>query len=311
MNRVLMGPRAIHRPPGKTGREEFPVRCRWICLAVALVCWACASGHEAPYDRPLPLQRDPATLARRIEALAAGCPRLTVERLGTVVYPGFAAPVHLLRYVPEGEVGRRVLVTGGLHGNEPAGVEAALRLAERICADPGRWPRTAFDVVPLVNPWGWAHHMRRNRDGRDVNRDFASFDTQEARLFRPVGDARRYDLMVDLHEDPAARGFYLYQYDRPDPALCRRIIARIGEMGFPPEREVRMIALRADDGLIDAPGWGLVYMRLTRQFSITNYLRLENGPHVFTVETPPHLSLDDRCRIHLTAVEMFVDALAR
>jgi len=295
----------------RPARKRWRVAGRWLRIAAAIALWSCASGHEAPYEEAPPPQRDPAALAQRIEALAAGCPRLTVERLGTAVYPGFAAPVHLLRYVPEGEVGRRVLVTGGVHGDEPAGVEAALRLVERLCADPGRRPRTAFDVVPLVNPWGWAHHLRRNRDGRDVNRDFASFDTQEARLFRPVADARRYDLMVDLHEDAAARGFYLYRCDRPEQFLCRRIIARIGEMGFPPEREVRMIALRADDGLIDAPGWGLVYMRLTRQLSITNYLRLENGPHVFTVETPPHLSLDDRCRIHLTAVEMFVDALAK
>lgn len=38
-----------------------------------------------------------------------------------------------------------------------------------------------------------------------------------------------------------------------------------------------MIILRTDDGVIDAPMWGLRYMRLTDQLSVTNFLRLEGN----------------------------------
>ena len=47
--------------------------------------------------------------------------------------------------------------------------------------------------------------------GFDINRDFATFNTQEARIIKQLFNDRRYDLMVDLHEDKDARGFYLYQ----------------------------------------------------------------------------------------------------
>lgn len=284
--------------------------CRWLAAAACVMLWNCASGNETAYTDAEPAQRDTAAFEKRVRTLAAACPRLKIETLGVVVYSGgFEAPLECLHVAPQGPVKRRVLVVGGVHGDEPAGVESALRLAGNLCGDPGRWPDTAFEIVPLLNPWGWSRDRRRNRDGRDINRDFASFDTQEARLLRDFIQLRRYDLALDLHEDPAARGFYLYQYDRADQTLSRRIIDRIARMGFEPEENVRMVILRTDHGLIDAPRWGLHYMRLTRQLSLANVLRLEHSPAVFTVETPPHLELNERCRIHLTALEMLVDAI--
>ena len=68
-------------------------------------------------------------------------------------------------------------------------------------------------------------------------------------------------------------------------------------------QDVRMVVLRTRDGLIDAPRWGLLYMRLTGQLSITNYLRLENSGEVYTIETPMHLPMKDRVRIHRRAFE--------
>jgi hypothetical protein len=52
---------------------------------------------------------------------------------------------------------------------------------------------------------------------------------------------------------------------------------------FGAERRVRMVILRTRDGLIDAPRWGLKYMRLTGQLSLTNYLRLEHSREVYTI----------------------------
>jgi hypothetical protein len=119
---------------------------------------------------------------------------------------------------------------------------------------------------------------------------------------------KKYDLMIDLHEDPSAAGFYLYQYARPDDNLCRQIITKVIEMGYPVEQNVNMVILKTQNGLIDAPLWGLWYMKLTRQLSITNYCRLNNSTNVFTIETPTRLPMKDRLNMQTYALEMFLES---
>ena len=76
------------------------------------------------------------------------------------------------------------------------------------------------------------------------------------------------------------------------------MIREICSLGYPIEQDVRMVILLTRDGLIDAPRWGLKYMRLTGQLSVTNYLRLEHYEEVYTIETPTNLSEEDRLRMH-------------
>ena len=77
-------------------------------------------------------------------------------------------------------------------------------------------------------------------------------------------------------------------------------------MGFPIEQEVTMVILRTKDGLIQAPRWGLWYMKGSRRLSLTNWLRLRGIPKVYTVETPTHLRMEERLLLHRTAFEMLV-----
>jgi predicted deacylase len=202
-----------------------------------------------------------------------------------------------------------VLLCAGIHGNEPAGTAWALQWARGLASSPEAWADTAFDVLPLMNPWGWSRDVRFSQGGRDVNRDFASFATQEAEILRGFLAGQRYDLVVDHHEDSDARGFYLYQYAMGDDAAARRVIRQARALGFPVEQEVNMVILRARDGLIRAPRWGLWYMRLTRQLSLTNWLRLAGNPRVYTVETPTALPPADRLELHRTAFTMLLEDL--
>ncbi len=73
------------------------------------------------------------------------------------------------------------------------------RAGAPLAADASLFPDVSFDIVPLLNPWGWSRDVRYNRDGRDINRDFATFTTQEARVFRDLvaGTALRF-----LHRSP-------------------------------------------------------------------------------------------------------------
>jgi hypothetical protein len=101
----------------------------------------------------------------------------------------------------------------------------------------------------------------------------------------------------------------MYQYANPDIRLSRKAIETVRNLGYPIEQNVNMVILRTKDGLINAPMWGLWYMKLTRQLSITNYFRLNNSGKVYTVETPTHLAWEDRLTMHRKALEILLDSL--
>ncbi|MBI9084836.1 MAG: M14 family metallocarboxypeptidase [Desulfobacterales bacterium] len=215
---------------------------------------------------------------------------------------------HITRKAKKNPV-RRVLITSGIHGNEPGGVETVLAFIRALDAEPDRYPNIEFHILPLLNPWGWTRNLRFNSNGTDINRDFSSFESVKARAIRTLVGQMRFDLVVNLHEDPEATGFYMYQYARPDKVLCRQIIETVRQSGFPVEQEIRMLLLKTEEGLIDAPLWGLWYMRLTRQLSFDNYCRLELSINVFTLETPMQGPMDTRVAVQLKALHILIQAL--
>jgi len=72
---------------------------------------------------------------------------------------GLALPIRA--YVNADDVD--VVLIGGIHGREPAGVLAIARYIPRIlehgCA-------LGMLVLPLLNPWGYLHHERYGPSGR-------------------------------------------------------------------------------------------------------------------------------------------------
>jgi len=277
-----------------------------IFLLTTLALYACASGHHAPFVGDLQPQRNLSACEQRLRQAVAASRNLSLKEIGRVTYPGFEAPLWRVLHRPHGPVKRTVLFSAGIHGNEPAGTECALRFVEALAQSPERYRDIAFDIIPLVNPWGWVHDIRFNQAGIDINRDFASVDSQEADIIRQALGKDEFDLMFDLHEDPGAKGFYIYQYGLKDRQVAERIVAAIEDMGYPVEQDVKMVVLKTQNGIIDAPMWGLHYMRLTGQLSITNYYRLYHSHYVFTVETPTVLPIEDRLKMQRTAVEMLI-----
>ena len=293
----------------------FPLLQSWkniILLAlftsITLILYACASGHRAPFTVTPPIQRSLSAYELRLQTAAASSRHLSLDEIGRVSYPGFEAPLWRVLFQPDGTVKYKVLFSAGIHGNEPAGAECALRFVEALARKPEKYKDIAFDIIPLVNPWGWAHDIRFNQAGIDINRDFATFDSQEAKIIRHARGKDQYTMMFDLHEDPAANGFYIYQYALGDRHLTRQIVAAVKDLGYPVEQDVKMVILKTENGIIDAPMWGLKYMRLTGQLSITNYYRFYHSPYVYTVETPTALPLEDRLTMQQTAVGILVDS---
>jgi hypothetical protein len=113
---------------------------------------------------------------------------------------------------------RRIYVSTGIHGDEPAGPLAALNLIRN-----NQWPEN-LDLwfCPCLNPLGFALNSRENSKGIDLNRDYLK--PVAAEVTAHIAWLERqpmFDLCLLLHEDWESHGFYLYEQNpegRPSPA---------------------------------------------------------------------------------------------
>jgi hypothetical protein len=118
-----------------------------------------------------------------------------------------------------------VYLSTGIHGDEPAGPLAALRLLEE-----DGWPdRLNLWLCPCLNPTGFRANTRENAGGIDLNRQYLHREAAEVRSHIAWLDRQpEFDLCLCLHEDWEARGFYVYELN-PDnqPSLAGPMIESV------------------------------------------------------------------------------------
>jgi len=111
---------------------------------------------------------------------------------------------------------RKIMIIARQHGNEPAGAEAAMALLRHFAASQGRAEvallrRMALLIIPMANPDGSAASQRRNARGVDLNRDWAALSQPETQAIEGAFLDWRPDVVIDLHELPAASSKPSYQ----------------------------------------------------------------------------------------------------
>jgi murein peptide amidase A len=105
---------------------------------------------------------------------------------------------------------RKALISAGIHGDEPSGVETICALLEnnRLKSFSDEWELT---FLPCINPYGYEYGIRENQDGKDLNRLFKSMDPPVEVAFVKTILEKSYELTIELHEDFMSPGYYLYQ----------------------------------------------------------------------------------------------------
>jgi hypothetical protein len=287
------------------------MRTTAVLLMLVLSCGACTYLRlKPPAVIDAPAVRDLTPVLQKLQAADAASVHLLVTEIGRARVRGFDGPIWRVAYRPFHEHLKRVLVLSGMHGSETAGVEYVLELIQSL-TEPVR-PATLYDmdILPLVNPWGYVHDRPTSWNGVDIGRDFTGFDSREARVIRRFLREKRYDLVIDLREDPHASGFCLWQYGMESAGVSGRIVSRIQAVGYPLEHEAHLVFLRPRNGIVDAPMWGLTFLRLFRQLTIAGYMRRTVSSNVFTVVTPAALALQDRIAMQRVAVEELLAAYA-
>ena len=199
----------------------------------------------------------------------------------------------------ENPASRRIYLSTGIHGDEPAGPLAVLRLIEEDA-----WPENLdLWLCPCLNPVGFTLNTRENAKGVDLNRDYLNPTTEEvAAHINWLHRQPNFDLCLFLHEDWESHGFYLYEQN-PDnrPSHAERIIDQVSSI-CPIDNSELIEGRPAVRGIIrpnldprTRPQWPEAF------FLITHKTR-----HSYTLEAPSELTMPRRVAALVTAVRTAV-----
>lgn len=209
-------------------------------------------------------------------------------------------PIHRISLGSGQGVHKNILITGGIHGDEPAGPASVLRFLERD--NTHLLQHFKFLILPCINPYGYAHNTRENKRGVDLNRSFDGTGIAEVELVKEAVVGQRFDFCIDFHEDWEAKGVYLYEAQRDKRWIGPKITHQIEKIG-PIDGEMGENDLPIADGVFEVdPAWGTV--------GLAPYLFHFNADHVVICETPTCWSLDRRTAAHLAALDVALKELS-
>lgn len=147
----------------------------------------------------------------------------------------------------------KVCVISSIHGYEQGSAWTAAQFFNLLCNntdDPHLSylrRNVVFDVIPVANPWGFAHNDRRNGNGVDLNRNFSPHfraldditseeyggkfpesETETQVLMRFIEENSDADLVLDYHN--IASGYPLfYVYGERDVAVADRVFSGLSQ----------------------------------------------------------------------------------
>jgi len=224
-------------------------------------------------------------------------------------------PIYMLQY---GEGDKSVFLSAGMHGDEPAGVEALIRFLEGSgVTGEGikKWyDKYQFTIIPCMNPTGIEKGIRENIKGTDLNRKFggrAGKDTpEEVMIVQRAVEGKRFDLYIDFHEDIEGEGFYLYEVlHKGGICIGEKIIADMSR-GYTIDLRDRIDGFHNCRGVICPQKEEKTFPVKRSNLPFPLYMYLKGTRYCLTMESPTRFSLEDRVAMHLKALEIALTLMA-
>ncbi len=197
---------------------------------------------------------------------------------------------------------RRLYLSTGVHGDEPAGPLAILQLLQE-----NQWP-AHIDVwlCPCINLTGFPLNTRENAGGIDLNRDYRHLKSPEVQAHAAwLRQQPHFDVAVCLHEDWEANGFYLYELN-PDarPSMAEKVIENVASI-CPIEMAETVDGWEAQGGII-RPN---VNPEEREQWPEAIFLLTHNTRQTYTFESPSDYPISIRVAAQVTAVRAVMEFL--
>lgn len=207
------------------------------------------------------------------------------------------------RHSPDARPPPNGYLSSGVHGDEPAGPLAVLRLLEEDVL-----PATMhWTIFPMLCPGNLAALRRSHPNGQDPNRDYHAPTLPEvsAQVAWMKENLTRLDTAWLLHEDWESPGFYIYEVLAKDsrslaPPMLEAAKARCGLNTAPvieglPAHE-GLIAFRGINPPLDAWPEAL-------------WLAHHGANRVYTTETPGSAALASRVDAHCLTLRASLEAM--
>ncbi|HXC62218.1 MAG TPA: M14 family metallocarboxypeptidase [Nitrospiria bacterium] len=248
-------------------------------------------------------------VVKRLEAVARNETGLQLKRLGKIKSNPADYDLYLIRSQKAPRFfRRRICLCAGIHGDEPAGVEAILTLIEDRRRLREILDELHLTIFPCINPYGFEHNTRTNGLGLDLNRQFRSRRPPvEVSLVKQAIGRTCYDLAMEFHEDVDTNGFYLYELTAgKEPAWGPLIVEKVG-LHWPVNRGEEIEGMKSKNGVIHRKNQNGSFRQLMQtrpDWPQAFYFFSHGTRHCFTTETPVTLDIKDRAKIHLTALEV-------
>lgn len=252
-------------------------------------------------------------LENRLVSLAQS-PHLHTRAFATLAYGDARFP---LRAFAWGDAALpAIYVLAGVHGDEPGGVEAALRLLESLADGAAPLTRHRLLILPCLNPSGLADGARANRIGQDINRQFHADRTQESAAVRRFLDPHAAVMLTDLHCDREAQGFYLFELlGGRVPPLGDAVLGSLTALGVPLEEAPFFAGYTGKRGMFSPSTADLEeFQRRALGQSLAEWGWGNGIPRTYSLEAPAGEALigdegEAGAAMHLTALPALFAAL--
>jgi predicted deacylase len=198
---------------------------------------------------------------------------------------------------------RRALISAGIHGDEPGGIETILKFFENKFYSKYKdsWELT---FLPCINPYGYDFGTRENHQRKDLNRLFKIEKPPLEVLFAQSILDSKFDLTMELHEDNESSGYYLYQKETNPKyqQLGIEILSSIEKI-MPINTDNEIDGSTAHQGIIDndldlpnMDWWPMALYGISRGVQTS-----------LTLEAASRYKLTSRVEAHLEAIKTALD----
>ncbi|MFH0752417.1 MAG: succinylglutamate desuccinylase/aspartoacylase family protein [archaeon] len=221
---------------------------------------------------------DYSTIVQAVESLD-NCTLVSI--IGEVKCDFFYPLYRLIAGNDDGNPKSNVLISGGIHGTEPAGVHAVLEFLEKHAQKYTNDFR--FFAYPCINPWGFVNNNYFNYREQEINNLFyRKSKTKEGRIVQGclLDDGVDYLFTMDFHEDRST--YLLESCSDSENLFADYIIQAFKENGIQYQE--------CQDDYISG-------------MSFDDYLYKYYTDHAFTIESNLERDLKSRVKTHIIALE--------
>jgi len=200
---------------------------------------------------------------------------------------------------------KRIFLSAGIHGDEPAGVEAILTFLEYFHEYEVLFEGVAATILPCDNPFGYERNTRENADGLDLNQQFQNQDSiQEICLIKKAIGRSSFDMALAFHEDVEGEGFYLWERKCTTLKSIGELVVQRVAQDYPIERKAQIEGFPNRQGVIS-----LDKRYLEKGWTQEYYLFRHGTKYCFTLESPVNMLFQKRVEMHLLALRTSLQLL--